>query len=126
MVTIKLPKGFAVIAAGRKQRDSVFRAIADPTRREILRLLAQRNHTVGELSGNFRISRPAISKHLQTLRKAGLVSTRKSGTSSVCELTAKPLKAVSEWLRDYEQFWNETLSNLKIHIEEHDAPHQPE
>src|SRR5262252_2899847 len=96
----------------RKQSDAVFRAIADPTRREILRLLRGGRHTVGELAGNFRSSRPAISRHLRLLRSAGLVVTRRNGTARICELNADPLRAVDDWLRDYAAFWETSLSNL--------------
>lgn len=102
----------------RKRRDAVFRAIADPTRREILSLLRGRQRTVGEIAGNFRVSRPAISKHLRLLRSAGLVVTRKHGAARLCGLNAKPLRAIDEWLRDYEMFWRETMQNLKSYVEE--------
>src|SRR5579864_8721956 len=98
MVTIK-----------RKQSEAVFKAIADPTRREILRLLRAEGRTVGGIALNFRTSRPAISRHLRLLRSAGLVITQKNGTQRICELNAKPLRAVNDWLRDYEAFWNENL-----------------
>jgi DNA-binding transcriptional ArsR family regulator len=101
-----------------KQREAVFRAIADPTRREILGLLRQRRHTVGELAGNFRTSRPAISKHIRLLRRVGLVATENEGTARICRLNAEPLRAVDEWLRDYQQFWAQTLHSLKRYVEE--------
>jgi DNA-binding transcriptional ArsR family regulator len=107
MVTIK-----------RKQSEAVFKAIADPTRREILRLLSTGGRTVGGIASNFRTSRPAISKHLRLLRSAGLVATRKQGTARICELNGRPLRAVHEWLREYEGFWDEKLSNLKQYVEE--------
>lgn len=107
MVTIKSRRG-----------DAIFRAIADPTRREILGLLRGGQHTVGELAANFRTSRPAISKHLRLLRSAGLVVTHKHGAASLCRLNAKPLRAINEWLRDYETFWSSSLSGLKTYIEE--------
>jgi DNA-binding transcriptional ArsR family regulator len=107
MVTIK-----------QRQRELVFKAIADPTRREILGLLRGGRYTVGELARNFRTSRPAISKHLRLLRSAGLVVTQKKGTASICELNGKPLCAVDEWLRDYEAFWDENLRSLKRYVEE--------
>src|SRR3954469_25825323 len=100
-----------------KRSDAVFRAIADPTRREILTLLRARPQTVGDLAGNFRMSRPAISKHLRLLRSAGLVVTRRDGAARVCGLNARPLRAVDDWLRDYETFWSETLQNLKNYME---------
>lgn len=100
-----------------RQHDKVFRAIADPTRREILRLLRNRKQTVGEIAANFSMSRPAISKHLRLLRSAGLVASRREGTASHCSLNAKPLRAVDDWLRDYETFWAETLHDLKSYVE---------
>jgi DNA-binding transcriptional ArsR family regulator len=102
----------------RRKNNAAFRAIADPTRREILSLLRGGPHTVGEIAVNFRTSRPAISKHLRLLRSAGLVVTRKDGTARICRLNAKPLRAVSTWLHDYEAFWGESLRSLKNYIEE--------
>ena len=101
----------------RKQDNAVFRAIADPTRREILRLLRHDHHTVGDLAANFRASRPAISKHLRLLREAGLVVTHKHGTSHICGLNARPLRAVNDWLQDYHALWSASLRNLKTYIE---------
>jgi DNA-binding transcriptional ArsR family regulator len=86
------------------QSAAVFRAIADPTRREILGLLRAGPRTVGEIAANFRTSRPAISKHLRVLRSVGLVASRQEGTARVCALNARPLRAVGEWLQDYEAF----------------------
>jgi DNA-binding transcriptional ArsR family regulator len=105
-------------AARQKQREAVFRAIADPTRREILGLLRGRRCTVGEIAANFRTSRPAISKHLRLLRSVGLVVSRRDGTAQICELNAKPLRTVSDWLRDYETFWRDSLGRLKRYVEE--------
>jgi DNA-binding transcriptional ArsR family regulator len=100
------------------RRDAVFRAIADPTRREILRLLRTGERRVGDLAANFSQSRPAISKHLRLLRSAGLVVTHERGTSRICELNARPLRAVDAWLRDYETFWRGSLRGLKRYVEE--------
>ncbi len=97
---------------------AVFRAIADPTRREILALLRGGRRSVGDIAGNFRTSRPAISKHLRVLRAAGLVVARRDGTARICELNAKPLRAVDHWLRDYAAFWSESLRNLKRYVEQ--------
>lgn len=102
----------------RQQSEAVFKAIADPTRREILRVLRGGGCTVGSIASNFHTSRPAISKHLRLLRQAGLVTTRKSGTARICELNAAPLRAVNDWLRDYEALWDESLVNLKKYVEE--------
>jgi|ERR1700745_1404494 DNA-binding transcriptional ArsR family regulator len=101
-----------------RREDTVFRAIADPTRRKILGLLRHRRLSVGEIAANFRTSRPAISKHLRLLRSAGLVVSHKDGTASICGLNAKPLRTVSNWLQDYQEFWGESLRGLKRYIEE--------
>jgi len=101
-----------------RQSEAVFRAIADPTRREILGLLRGQRRTVGDIASNFRTSRPAISRHIRLLRSAGLVATRRRGTARICELNARPLRAVNQWLGDYEAFWSEKLHNLKKFVEE--------
>jgi len=102
----------------RKQRDGVFRAIADPTRREILGILRSGPRAVGEIAKSFRMSRPAVSKHLRLLSAAGLVTTRQAGTWRICGLNAKPLRAVNDWLQDYALFWGESLRSLKSYMEE--------
>ena len=99
------------------RRDLVFRAIADPTRREIIRRLRDGRLSVGELAANFQQSRPAISKHLRLLRAAGLVDTHERGATRLCELNAAPLRAVDTWLRDYETMWRGSLRQLKRHLE---------
>jgi len=101
-----------------RQHKAVFRAIADPTRREILGLLRHQKRTVGELAGNFRTSRPAISKHLRLLRRVGLVVTKNEGTARICQLNAEPLRVVDVWLRDYHEFWAQSLQSLKRYVEE--------
>ncbi|MGH8317375.1 MAG: metalloregulator ArsR/SmtB family transcription factor [Steroidobacteraceae bacterium] len=100
------------------QSQAIFRAIADPTRREILNLLRRRSHSVGEIAGNFRSSRPAISKHLRLLKSAGLVISHRHGTANICHLNAQPLHAVHEWVGNYRVYWKKTLRNLKKHVEE--------
>jgi DNA-binding transcriptional ArsR family regulator len=104
----------------RSANDAVFKALADPTRREILALLRKRQRSVGEIASNFRISRPAISKHLGLLRAAGLVVDRPVGTMTMCRLEAAPLRAIDAWLRSYETFWATSLTRLKAHLEDPD------
>ncbi len=98
--------------------DAVFKALADPTRREILSLLRGGGSTVGDIASNFRMSRPAVSKHLRQLRAAGLVTDRPAGTARICELNAEPLHAVDAWLSEYKTFWKKSLVRLKAHVEE--------
>jgi DNA-binding transcriptional ArsR family regulator len=107
-----------MVTLGPKQREAVFRAIADPTRRKILGMLRGRPYSVGEIAANFRTSRPAISKHLRMLRAVGLVATTQKGTARICVLNAQPLRAVSDWIGDYEAYWGKTLQNLKRYVED--------
>lgn len=108
-----------MVTVKRRRDGVVFRAIADPTRREILRLLRGGQYTVGEIASNFPTSRPAISKHLRLLRSAGLVVMRENGTARLCALNARPLRAVDDWLKDYSAFWRHSLRSLKRHVERH-------
>ena len=98
--------------------DVVFKALADPTRREILSLLREGGATVGDIAGNFHMSRPAVSKHLRQLRAAGLVVDRPVGTSRICELNAEPLHAVDDYISAYRSFWRKSLVRLKTYVEE--------
>jgi len=107
-----------MVTVSQARHDVVFRAIADPTRRNILRLLRGGERSVGEIAANFEQSRPAISKHLRVLRSAGLIMTHERGTARICELNAKPLRTVDTWLRDYKAFWSESMRNLKRYVEE--------
>jgi len=101
-----------------KQREAVFRAISDPTRREILGLLRGGRYSVGEIAANFSTSRPAISKHLRLLRSTGLIVMKQNGAARICTLNATPLRAINNWLKDYEAFWGESLGSLKRYVEE--------
>lgn len=115
MVTFKSNR---MVTKSIRQRDAVFRALADPTRRQILHILRGGQQTVGGIAGNFHMSRPAISKHLRLLHRAGLVDTKPQGTANMCSLNPQPLRLVDDWLRDYEAFWNESLQRLKHYLEE--------
>jgi len=95
-----------------------FAALADPTRRRIVALLAERDRTVLEIASHFPVSRPAISKHLRLLRESGLVTERKLGRERVQHFNGSALRPVSEWVRYYETFWRERLAALKTLLEE--------
>jgi DNA-binding transcriptional ArsR family regulator len=88
----------------RRAADSIFRAIADPTRRAILDLLATSDHSVKELTARFDISQPAISQHLAELRSARLVAARRVHREQRYRLTATPLRPVIAWLDQYRRF----------------------
>ena len=107
-----------MVTLKRTRHQAVFRAIADPTRREILAMLRSRRHSVGEIAAKFRTSRPAISKHLRMLRAVGLVATTQRGTARICALNAEPLRVVSDWISDYEAYWGKTLGSLKRYVED--------
>ena len=93
-------------------RRDVFQAIADPTRREIIALLAQKPLNLNAVAGQFDISRPAISKHIKILTQCGLVSIRKQGRQRFCTPNLAQLNEVSQWVKQYEQFWNSKLDAL--------------
>jgi DNA-binding transcriptional ArsR family regulator len=93
--------------------DSIFHALADGTRRDMLRSLALQERTVGELAAPFQMSLAAASKHVQVLERAGLLQRTIRGRTHICRLAPAPLAAAHDWLRFYEQFWNERLDALE-------------
>jgi DNA-binding transcriptional ArsR family regulator len=100
-----------------ERKHDVFQAVADPTRREVLRLLAEKELPISEIASRFPISRTAIAKHLRILSEARLVSGRKSGREKIYRLHPEPLTEIRQWLAFYEKFWENKLSMLK-HIAE--------
>ncbi|TDQ36586.1 ArsR/SmtB family transcription factor [Aureibacillus halotolerans] len=101
------------------QERDVYIAIADPTRRKIIRLLADSEELpLYELTPHFQMGRTAVSKHLTVLKDADLVRNRKIGRETRYRLNAVPLQEVKDWLSFYEQFWNESASKLKRILEE--------
>ena len=99
---------------------TTFRAIADPSRRAILDLLAEGERAVGELLEHFPFSQPALSRHLRVLREAGLVAVRAVGRQRRYALRAEGLRSVAEWVRDYERFWTTRLDALGGVLDEMD------
>lgn len=99
------------------EKYDVFQAIADPTRREVIKLLAEKELPISEITSHFPISRTAVTKHLHILSEAQLVSGRKEGRKKLYSLQPGPLKELKHWLSYYEQFWNNKLSMLKHIVE---------
>ncbi|PYF06680.1 ArsR/SmtB family transcription factor [Ureibacillus chungkukjangi] len=99
------------------QKGDIFQAIADPTRREVIRLLSVKNQSIAELSSHFEVSRNAVVKHLNVLTEAGLVRGEKSGREKIYQLQPEPLKELQEWLSYYEKFWYNKLTKLKYVVE---------
>jgi DNA-binding transcriptional ArsR family regulator len=94
----------------------VFSALADPTRRGIISELAFGERTVGELSKPYKISAPAISKHLAVLEDIELIITRKEGRYVICRLQPQTLRNATKWLERYKKFWEYQFINLGKHL----------
>lgn len=93
-------------------RRDVFQAIADPTRREIIGLLAQKPMNLNAVAEQFDITRPAISKHIKILTQCGLVTIRKQGRERYCQANYAQLGEVSQWAGQFRAFWNNKLDAL--------------
>ena len=99
--------------------DRTFAALADPTRRALLaRLDEEPQLSVSELARPFPVSLPAIMKHLDVLRDAGLIERTKSGRTVTCQLRAAPMEQAMNWLAHYERYWTEQLDRLAAFLEE--------
>ena len=95
-----------------------FAALADPTRRAILARLTAGEISVTELAEPFDISLPAVTKHLQVLERAGLVSRSRHAQWRPCKLEAEPLRAASGWIDEYRQYWEASLDRLDTYLQE--------
>jgi DNA-binding transcriptional ArsR family regulator len=98
----------------------VFEALADPTRRRLLELLAAGERTAGSLAEEFEISRPGVSRHLRVLREAGLVRARGDGTRRLYSVDLGPLAEVDDWLDRWRGFWAQRLDALDTELRRHD------
>ncbi len=98
--------------------DATFAALADPTRRAILARLASGDVSVNELAKPFAMSQPAISKHLQVLERAGLISRRRDAQRRPCRLEAKRLAEATKWLERYRRFWEGNFQRLDTLLDE--------
>lgn len=107
-----------VIQAPTSRLDAVFAALADPTRRAILARLAAGEATVNELAKPFKMSQPAVSKHLKVLEHAGLISRVRVAQRRPSRLEPKRLAEASEWLEQYREFWQASFGRLDHLLEE--------
>lgn len=98
--------------------DSTFAALADPTRRAILSRLSSGECSVNELAEPFEMSRPAISRHLKVLEKAGLIARGREAQWRPCRLEATPLKEVHDWIEEYRRFWEQSFDRLDDYLQE--------
>ena len=110
------PTGYKKTASGRL--DVTFAALADPTRRAILARLAQGDASVTELAKPFKMSQPAISKHLKVLERAQLISRRRAAQRRPCRIEVRPLAEANEWLERYRQIWEGNFQQLDALLDE--------
>jgi DNA-binding transcriptional ArsR family regulator len=94
-------------------RRDVFQAIADPTRREIINLIAHQSLNLNAVAENFDVSRPAISRHIKILTECGLVVIKQQGRERYCEANLRSLGQVSHWIEQYRTFWTSKLDALE-------------
>jgi DNA-binding transcriptional ArsR family regulator len=99
-------------------RRDVFQAIADPTRREIINLIAHRSLNLNAIADNFNISRPAISQQIKILYECGLIEIRQQGRERYVEARLQPLGEVSDWLENFRKQWAAKFDKLDDLLEE--------
>ena len=102
----------------RHQLDLTFSALSDPTRRTILFMLASGEKSVTDLAEPFRMTLPAVSKHLKVLQRAGLVSQSREAQWRPCRLEAKPLKDAAVWIDHYRKYWEQSFDRLDEYLHE--------
>lgn len=95
----------------------VFSALADPTRRAILRALTRRPATINEIARPFPVSFNAISKHVMVLERAGLLRREIKGREHHCWIKPQPLREANAWLENYRQFWEQRMDALEVYVE---------
>src|SRR4051812_3661663 len=98
-------------------RRDVFQGIADPTRRAIINLVAQKPLTLNGVAMHFDVSRPAISRHIKILTQCGLVTITREGRERRCQANVRKLQEISEWIEPYRVFWTQKLGALNSFLE---------
>ena len=104
---------------------ATFAALADPTRRAILARLASGEAPVSELAEPFKMSMPAVSKHLKVLERAGLIARGREAQWRPCRLSASPLKDVADWVDHYRSFWEQSFNRLDQYLREIQSKETP-
>ena len=97
-------------------RRDVFQAIADPTRRQIINMIAHQSLHLNAVSEKFHMSRPAISKHIKILTECGLITIKQEGRHRYCEARLDKLNEVSDWVEQYRKFWTQKLDALEVYL----------
>ena len=98
-------------------RRDVFQAIADPTRREILNMVAYKPLNVNTVAENFDVSRAAIYKHMKILIECGLIDMKQQGRERYCEAKLEQLNVVASWVEQYKRFWESKLDSLELYLD---------
>jgi DNA-binding transcriptional ArsR family regulator len=112
-----------MVESSAAQLDSIFHALSDATRRSILRDIALKEKTVGEIAKPYPVSLAAVSKHLKVLEAAELIEREKRGSFQMVRLNAKTLRSADQWLAYYERFWSGQLDALQTYLEGEDDGH---
>lgn len=99
-------------------RRDVFQAIADPTRREIINLVAYSPLNLNAIADNFDVSRPAISQHIKILEECGLINIKKQGRERFCEIQLEPLNDVAIWIEKFRKMWEDRFSAIDDMLED--------
>jgi len=98
-------------------RRDVFQAIADPTRRKIIGMIAHQSLNLNAVADNFNISRPAISRHIKILTECGLITIKQQGRERYCEAKLQKLNEVEKWIEQYRVYWTSKLNALENFLE---------
>jgi DNA-binding transcriptional ArsR family regulator len=98
-------------------RRDVFQAIADPTRREILGMIAHKSLNINSVTEKFDVSRAAIYKHMKILTECGLLEIKQQGRERFCEGKLERLNEVSDWVAQYREFWEARFDSLETYLE---------
>ncbi|MEQ8474607.1 metalloregulator ArsR/SmtB family transcription factor [Fulvivirga sp.] len=103
-----------------EQIDQIFKALADPTRREIFHALVAASValTITQISERYEISRQGVTKHIKILEEAGLITINAHGRERYCLPSTKPLKLITGWINFYDKFWDDSLSRLDEHLDQ--------
>jgi len=97
-------------------RRDVFQAIADPTRRKIIHMVARKSMNLNTIADKFDVSRPAISQHIKILTECGMIVIRQEGRERFCEAKLDALDEVSDWVNQYRQFWQKNFNSLDTYL----------
>jgi DNA-binding transcriptional ArsR family regulator len=99
-------------------RRDVFQAIADPTRREIINLIARQSMNLNAIADQFDVSRPAISNHIKILHECGIISIEQVGRERFCKIQPQNLKEVADWIGQYQQLWEQRIDSFEKYLNE--------